>query len=96
MLAGRPGKLTAKERYDREAKLAALRPGLLLRVGIAEYHEDDETPFGFMAMGDLIVLLRFDAHEKFSGVYHDWLVMTHWGIINKSASYLATCCEEVA
>jgi hypothetical protein len=89
-----------KERFARVRN--SLRPGLLMRVRIGDFHEDDETPVGFLAHNDLVMLIErgdggpvVDKDSREVGRWMQWTVMTRWGILKKSESYIEQLWEPV-
>ena len=96
MLAG-IFKISSKEKLRREEMRQALRPGLLLEFINTDYHEEGETPPGFMVFGDWVKLIRIvgtrpivdgKTREQVDS-YNVWETETHWGRSERDEYYLA-------
>lgn len=102
MLAGK-FKYPQEERDRWERVRSRLEPGLLMRVRTGDYHEDDTTPVGFLECNEHVVLIeRFDGGpivragtNEEVGRDMQWRVMTRWGVLNKSESYIKQLWEPV-
>lgn len=97
MLAG-SYKLSDEEKRQRDELIKQFQPGLLLQMTTSDYHEDDETPPGFLEIGDFVLIIGVEhvkplyeaKTKKLVGKYNEWKVMTRWGPLIKSDYYLAS------
>lgn len=94
--------LAGKVKYSDEEKarwakvLESLKPGLMMRVLTGDYYDEDEAPSGFLDRNEHVVLIeRFDGGavvragtNEVVGRNMCWKVMTRWGVLEKSESYI--------
>lgn len=102
MLAGKV-QYSATEKARQANIVASLKPGLLMLVVSGDFHEEDETPNGFLERGEHVTLIeRYDGGAIVkAGTMEEvgrsmcWKVMTRWGILSKSESYIKQLWEPV-